>query len=278
MYKTIGLAIGFSPNTAYLIKEAEKLRKHFDAKLLILYAGSSSTEQRAMLDSYLLMAEVPAGEVQFIEEYIEAEKFIKQTCKKYQIDMLIIGAQSKEGFFTYYTGSIARKIMRDAPCSLLILTAPKKGEKSIEKICASVDFTAESEKLVKFAHGLALLYGSKELVLLREFMLPGLAITVHDSGSKDETEDMRKHWQNMEYAKLEMMLKEIPFPGVKVRPAIVYGREGFEASAYAKENNVDLLVVPAQKRKFKLFDRVFQHDQEFLYQELPCSLMCLKIN
>ncbi|MBI2416719.1 MAG: universal stress protein [Ignavibacteriales bacterium] len=276
MYKTIGLAIGFSPNTDYLIKEAERLRKYFCAKLLILFAGIATAEQREMLDGYLLGAEIPAGEVQFIEEYTEAEKFIKQTCKKHQIDLLILGARSKEGFFTYYTGSIARKIMRDAPCSLLILTAPKKGKKNMEKICASVDFSTDSEEIAKFAHSLALLYGSTELVLLREFMLPGLAITVHDNGSRDETEDMRKHWQNMEFAKLEMMLKEIPFPGVKVRPAIVYGREGFEASAYAKENNVDLLVVPAQKRKFKLFDRVFQHDQEFFYQELPCSLMCLK--
>lgn len=277
MYKTIGLAIGYSPSTAYLLQEAERLRRAYDATLIILHAGEADQSQKEHLAEMIAAAAIPTDKVEYLEEATPAEQFIKQVCKKRQIDMLILGAQRKEGLFTYYTGSIARNIMRDAPCSLLILTAPRSTEQGIAKICVSVDFSAESEAVARYAHTLALLHKSKELVLLREFMLPGLAITVHDSGSRSEVEDMRTHWQNMEYAKLEMMMKEIPFTGVKVKPAIVYGKEGFEAKAYAQENNVDLLVVAAQKRKFKLFDRVFQHDQEFFYQELPCSLMCVKV-
>ena len=41
-----------------------------------------------------------------------------------KIDLLILGALKRENFLKYYVGSIARKITRQANCSVLLLINP----------------------------------------------------------------------------------------------------------------------------------------------------------
>ena len=41
-----------------------------------------------------------------------------------KIDLLILGAVQRERFVKYYVGSIARKITRQANCSILLLIKP----------------------------------------------------------------------------------------------------------------------------------------------------------
>ena len=46
------------------------------------------------------------------------------SCKKEQIDLLVLGALQQENIFKYYVGSIAREVTRKAPCSILLLIKP----------------------------------------------------------------------------------------------------------------------------------------------------------
>ena len=35
----------------------------------------------------------------------------------------------------------------------------------------------------------------------------------------------------------------------------------------------DLIVLGAPERRFRLFDRVFPHDQEYIFADMPCHLL-----
>jgi hypothetical protein len=37
--------------------------------------------------------------------------------------------------------------------------------------------------------------------------------------------------------------------------------------------HADLLIVGASPRKFSFFDRVFPHDLEYIFGDLPCNLL-----
>ena len=44
----------------------------------------------------------------------------------------------------------------------------------------------------------------------------------------------------------------------------------------ATDTGGDLFVVTAPRRKLKFFDRLFQHDIEYVFEQLPCSILIVK--
>jgi nucleotide-binding universal stress UspA family protein len=72
---------------------------------------------------------------------------------------------------------------------------------------------------------------------------------------------------------VEKLLQHIPHEGLKVNIKLVMGKSGFELAKFTKRKEADLLVVGASARRFSLFDRVFTHDQEYIFEDLPCNLL-----
>ena len=176
----------------------------------------------------------------------------------------------------YYIGSVARTIMRETPCSVLILTHPEGEPKPFKKFCASVEFSEMGEYAIRKAFDFAILEKAEEFVLIKEFQVPGLAVTISDTGSTVETEQKRIDWQNEEAQKLEVFAKELNLSGLDLKTVCVYGKHGWASKSYVEENKSDLLVVPSPPRRLRLFDRIFQHDIEFILKQLPCNLLIVK--
>jgi nucleotide-binding universal stress UspA family protein len=53
------------------------------------------------------------------------------------------------------------------------------------------------------------------------------------------------------------------------------GKSGFELAKFAQRKHADLLVVGASPRRFSLFDRVFPHDLEYIFADMPCNLLVI---
>ena len=45
---------------------------------------------------------------------------------------------------------------------------------------------------------------------------------------------------------------------------------------FARKKNADLLVVSAPERRFRFFDRVFTHDLEYVFADLPSNLLIVQ--
>jgi hypothetical protein len=71
------------------------------------------------------------------------------------------------------------------------------------------------------------------------------------------------------------MLNKIPHEGVKINIKALSGKSGFELSQFATRKQADLLIVGAPPRRFYFFDRVFTHDHEYLFADLPCNLLII---
>jgi len=275
-FRKIGLAVNFSPNSQALLFEAKRFSELFNAELVLIHIGDYNDELKAELVKMINETGFSVDAYKLLWQDGDVEDSILGFCTAEKIDLLIAGALIKENFLKYYIGSVARTLMRESPCSVLLLTQPSIERAPFKKICVSVDFTSLSELAARKAGEVASLLNCKELFFIREFQIPALATTVYDSGSKEETEKMRHLWKDEEKNKMEIFVREINLTNANVKTVCLYGRQGWEASNWVSENSGDLFVIPSPPRKPKLLDRFFQHDWEFVFKQLPCSLLIVK--
>lgn len=63
---------------------------------------------------------------------------------------------------------------------------------------------------------------------------------------------------------------------MKITIKMLSGKSGFELARFAERKKADLLVVSAPKERLILLDRLFPHDLEYVFANLPCNLLVIK--
>jgi nucleotide-binding universal stress UspA family protein len=275
-FKKLGLAITFSPTGKALLKEAGRLKILFNASLHLIHVGRKTPETENLLSNVITEAGLVVSEVEIIWTQGEPGNAILASSKAANIDLLIAGALEKENIIKYYIGSVARRIMRDADCSVLILKSPSDDPSRFKKFFVSTDFSEQSEYTIRKTHQFALLDNADELVIIRDYRIPGLASALQDSGSIEELENAREEWQQEEEEKMRIFLRELNLKNIKITSYCLYGREGWRASNFAKENNADIFAISVAARKLKLIDRIFPHEAEYTFEQLPSNLLIVR--
>lgn len=276
-FKKIAIAYSFSPGSEYLFAVTARLVKAFQSEVTIIHAGERTPEKDEQLAALSAKYGFRIEERNFFCESETTKRLVKKLVKEREIDLLVMGALSKETMLAYYSGSVARQLMRDLPCSALVIPSNLSADElSFDRMLTVVDYTPEGETLLKCGYHLAKRMGAQIITIVRELMTPGLAMTVHDSGSVSETEMMRLQWKQEEETKLELLLREVNITDIKIEKLCLYGKEGWAGAEHARETKAGLLITLAPAKKFKLLDRLFQHDQEYFYDRLPCPLLLMK--
>ena len=214
--RKIALAIAFSPRLEALLAEAARLKRMWDAELLLIHVGNHGEQEEQRLQE-LLLATGLAGDnaVKVFWEAGKPSERILGTCKKERIDLLIAGALKKENLVQYYLGTVARKIVRKADCSVLLLTNPSTTPQLFKNIVVN----AEDSQFVEEALITACYLGMKDkanwLHVVREIKMYGLTMTVSEQYSEDEYENMRQSLVKDEVDNVEKILQRIPHEGLK---------------------------------------------------------------
>jgi nucleotide-binding universal stress UspA family protein len=272
----MALAITFSPNQKALLNESKYLMDLFDAELILIHAGDKSVEAEQKLNDLITEAGLNKVKLELVWKKGDPVKIILSVCDEKNVDLLVAGALEKENFLKYYTGSVARNLMRESKCSVLLLSNPSLERKPFQKFCVNIDFSYQSEYAAKKAYEFAKLENAKEMIFIRELQLPALASTVYDSGSIEEAESKINLWQKEEEEKINLFINELNLHDLPIKKVCLYGKQGWESGHYVKSINGDLFIIPARPKKSKLFDRIFQRDQEFIFENLPCSLLIIR--
>lgn len=275
IFKRIGLAIAFSPRLEALLWEASRLKKYWQAELVLIHVGDTSEDAADSLK--LLLAKVGLSEKEVIIRWEKGEpsKRILAVCREEKVDLIIAGALKKENILKYYLGTIARKILRKADCSVLLLLNPSVEPKPFKSIVVNTEDSPYVEQALMAACELGKVEKSNWLHVVREIKLYGLTMSAAEQCSEDEYTQLRNDLVSTEIDNVQVMLNKIPHEGLKVNIKILSGKSGFELSQFATRKNADLLVMGAPPRKFSFFDRVFPHDQEYIFADLPCSLLII---
>jgi nucleotide-binding universal stress UspA family protein len=276
MIRTIGLAIAFSPTAERMLAEADHLAHQFNSRLVLIHVGKRGKEEEDHIDTLLESRGISKVSVTIRWEQGDAAKAILKACDAENVDLLVAGALKKENLLHYYLGTIARHIMRRAKCSVLLLTQPSITPAGFRNIVVNADDTPQVNASLKMSIDLCKKESGAWVHVVRELKLYGLAMSSSDQSSEDEYENTRQQLVREEIEKVEKMLLKIPHDKLKINIKIVAGKSGFELAQFAKRKDADLLIVGASPQRFGFLDRVFTHDLEYIFADLPSNLLIVQ--
>lgn len=276
LIRKIGVAIAFSPRIQALLAEAARFKMLWNAELILIHVGEHTEKETAILQQLLQDVGLSVSDVHVRWLQGKPAEQILNACKQEQVDLLLAGALKKENLVKYYLGSVALKILRKADCSVLMLTDPAVQPMPFKNIVVN----AEESSFVEDALATACYIGKKEksswLHVVREIKMYGLTMSAAEQCTEQEYEALRNSLVQDEVKTVEQVLQRIPHEGLKVNIKLVSGKSGFELAKFAERKHADLLVVGAPARKFSFFDRVFPHDLEYIFADLPCNLLVIQ--
>jgi nucleotide-binding universal stress UspA family protein len=123
-FKNILIGFAFSPNLKANVFEALRLSNSLNGSLYFLHVGKKTHIKNTKLNDILNLSPIKPKNIIVIWKEGNAVKTIITQCKKNNIDLLLLGALQRENVLKFYLGSIARKITRKSPCSVLLLIKP----------------------------------------------------------------------------------------------------------------------------------------------------------
>lgn len=275
MYQKIALAIAFSPRMEALIAETKKLMALFESELTLIHVGIKTPELEAKLSEIIVQHGLDNDAVSTIWSDGKPAKMILKACEQENVDLLVLGALKSEGFMTYYLGSVARKVIRKANCSVLTLIEPSLETSNYDKVVINgtqLDITPEViRRGLVFCKSL----DAKQISILNEIKMYGLLMGTASEGTEDEASITRRKLVQDEITYVEDILKEIDKEGLKINIKVTGGKWAAELAKYCEKINADLLIV-GDDRSLTFFDRIFPHDLEELLSTLPCNLLIIK--
>lgn len=275
MYQKIALAIAFSPRMEALIAETKKLVDIFNSELILIHVGIQSPTLELKLSEIMEARGMDASKTKVLWKEGKPAKTILHTCEEEKVDLLVMGALKKEGFLTYYIGSVARKVIRKATCSVLTLIDPKIETTTFQKIVINGTQLDETPFVIK--KGLEFSHSQKSEVvhILNEIRLYGLQMATAGEGSEEDITSTRRKLVQDEIQYVQQILDGLDQSDLKINIKVTAGKWAVELSRFAQSIEADVLIM-GDRKAHTLLDRLFPHDLEEILMELPCNLLIVK--
>jgi len=274
MFKRIALAVAFSPRMEALICEAKRLKEIFEAELFLIHVGEKVPELEKNLE-VILEKHGLHKEAKIIWQTGNPARRIIHFSKEHEIDLLVAGALKTEGFFKYYIGSVARKIIRKASCSVLMLIEPLENPTPFDKVVINGTQHDQTPFVIQQGLNWCKADQAKQVYVVNEIKMYGMQMAAAGEGGEEEIGNTRRKLVSEEVEYVEKILKTLDKGDLRVHIKITCGKWAVELARFAEDIKADLLVV-GDEGKLGFLDRLFPHDLEDILSDLPCNVLIVK--
>ena len=272
-FQKIGLAVAFSPTAEAMLAEAKRLAKLFSAELMLIHVGDKNSKSERKISE--LAEAVKLTDYTVVWRNGKPEKEILDACREKNVDLLVAGALKKENMIERYIGSVARAMMRKAECSLFMVNTPSAEPRPIHQIVVNAEDSIHVEAAIATSCYLAEKENAAWVHIVREIKMLGLTLTANEQLTAQEYSESKQNLVREEITAVEKILEKIPHSNTKVNIKMLAGKSGFELRKFVERKQADLLVVGAPPRRFSFFDRIFPHDLEYIFADMPCNLLII---
>jgi nucleotide-binding universal stress UspA family protein len=269
------IGVAFSPNLKPNIFEAVRLANMFDAELIGVHVGEKTDEKISNISILLEEADVLKKSFNVIWQEGKPVDVILQTCTQQNIDLLILGALQQENLFKYYVGSIARKITRKAPCSVLLLIKPSIIRATCKHIVVNGLSDNRTEETIRTSFFITKKLNCKKITIVEEIKQEELLVKIDDDISLRRANIAKERIKTREDRRVKSILKEIDCSGLTVKIQSIFGKRGYSIGHYAKLKRADLLVMNAPSQA-GILDRIFPQDIKYILAELPTDVLIVR--
>jgi len=275
-FNKIAVGIAFSPTTEAMLIETARLAKLLNAEVILIHVGTRTTDAEKRMDAMIEKCSILRDRLSVLWGAGDPVDVILDSCKKHHVDLLVTGALKKENLVQYYVGTIARKVLRKAGCSVLTIVNPSIENKPYKNVVVNAEDSSYIAEAIATACRFVPADNGSWVHIVRELKLYGLTMAANDQYTEEQYDDLRQGLVKQEIEKVEALMQQIPHEGVRINIKMVSGKSGFELPRFTERKNADLLVIGAPSRRFSFFDRVFPHDLEYILAALPCNLLIVQ--
>ncbi len=277
-FNTVGIGVTFSPNLKANLYEAARLSLMFNSKLVLIHVGEKSADKESQFYSILEPFTKDNLEVEIVFQPGNPIDVILSTSEEKQIDLLILGALQRENFLKYYVGSIARKITRQAKCSILLLINPSIERMPCQHIVVNGLKDPKTQQTIASAFYVATALNADKVTIVEEITQDELAIKVDDDKSLRMATITKERIKLRENSRVKAIIEDIPEAYTKhiaIKSQPIFGKKGYSIGHYAQIARADLLVMNSPS-KMTFWDRLFPHDIEHILTELPTDVLIIQ--
>ena len=268
-FETIAAGVAFSPKLEAVLTEAKELADTFKARLLLIHVGPHTAEKEAALMELCANLGIDR-EAKVIWGSGEPVATLLETCKRHVVDLLILGARRRENVLRHYLGSVARGLCRRAKCSLLLLCEPRLSTTRFRSLVVDCVDHPKTPATIATTLYFAGAVKAGQVRFVRELDPSGQAAA---PGNGADGKGQGEQQLLAERDKLQHLAEQYDGPGRTIHTAAISGRPGFTIRKYAEENQADLLVIHSPDEPYRLMDRIFTHDLEFILEDLPSNIL-----
>jgi nucleotide-binding universal stress UspA family protein len=269
-YKTIAVASTFSPRFKQVLAEAKRIRERFSADLHLIYVGERSEEIAKKFSDALGQLQLPLDSKIHYEKGDPAEAILRALARE-KIDVIVAGALEKEMALHQFLGNVARRLVREARCSVMLFTRPAVKPKPLRRIVFVADYSDHGSEALKRTLPLAVAESCERLYVIR-------IITTFDQARASIRADARKgekpQTKDEEEDALEEFVLSAGATEVPIEARCIRGNTGLAASDFVQSVKADLLVVPLQKNAGEI--QQLPSNIAWITDVIPCNLWVIR--
>ena len=268
-YKTIAVATTFSPRFEQVLAEGKRIRDRFSADLHLIHVGRQNGETASKFRAVLAELDLP-GDTPIHDEQGDPAEAILAALTREKIDMLVAGALEKEIVLHPFLGNVARRLVREARCSVILFTHPEKNPKPLRRI---VFIAGSEEGLVALKTTLQLAEAEPcerlyVIEIITAFDEARASIVGEVTGaptlkSKDGHDDA-----------LEEIVLSVGATKVPIETRFIRAATGLAASDFVRSVEADLLVVPLPKSQGMV--QQLPSNIAWVSDVIPCNLWVIR--
>jgi nucleotide-binding universal stress UspA family protein len=240
-YPSIAVASTFSPRFVQVLAEAKRIRERFDSILSLIYAGERDAKTAKKFADVLMQLDLPRDSPIHYETGEPAGAIIRAAAAN-KIDLIVAGALEKEVILRPFLGNVARRLVRDADCSVILFTHPEAEPKPMKKIVFMADYSEHGQRAFAMTLHLAQREGCERLYAIRVYTTFDEARASRRAKTAEAQEPARTLAE--EEAALERFILAAGQTDVPIEARCVRGNTAYAASDFVQAIEADLLAVP----------------------------------
>ena len=267
-YRSVAVASTFSPRFVQVLAEAKRIRDRFGASLSLIYAGERDAEKAKKFADVLAQLELPPDSP-IIYETGEPASAILRAADSNGVDLIVAGALEKEVILRPFLGNVARRLVRDADCSVILFTHPETEPKPMKKIVFMADYSDHGKRALAMTLHFAQREGSERLYVIRVY-------TTFDearASRRTRTSDPARTLEEEEVA-LEQFILAAGATDVPIEARCVRGNTAYAASDFVQAVEASLLAVPVLRHGST--EKKLPAQIAWVTDVIPCNLWVIR--
>jgi nucleotide-binding universal stress UspA family protein len=246
-YQRVAVASAFSPRFEMVLAEAKRVRDRLGSELSLIYVGEKDPETTRRFGEALAAMQLPPDSLIHYHQGKPAEAILAAV-EQNGVELIVAGALEKEVVVRSFLGNVARRLVKEAKCSVMLFTKPNRDPQPLRRIVFYVpDYTPIVAAALQKTLRLAALEKSEEIYVIRVYTSFDAARATLRANQGDAAPDqVAARTLEQEEEALDQFVDSASPGDLPVETRCIRGNTGFAASDFVQSIDANLLVVPVE--------------------------------